>query len=160
MISEGKILMENTALKVVKTFHTAHYSEGISHAAPLLSDDLTVCGFMPHPVTRKAFVFGLKLLLTAMPDARSTIETAHARGDVITLTYQVSGSDTKPLDLSAIRLPVVLPSNKVVAWPNAQWGYAVVDGKITEIRMVETSDSGMPGILKVFGITMPKIISK
>ncbi len=153
-------MMENNALKVVKTFHETLYSEGIGQAAPLLSDDLTVFGFMPHPVTKKAFVFGLKLLLNAMPDSKSTISSIHVWGDVVALTFQVSGSHTKPLDLSAIRLPVVPPSNKVVAWPTAQWEYTVVEGKITQIRMEETSDSGMSGILKVFGITTLGIMSQ
>ncbi len=143
--------MKSNALDVVNAFHIALFSEAVDQAARFLSDELTVIGFMPLPLKKKAFVSGLQSLLAAMPDAKTAMSNTLIQDAVVTLTFQVSGTFTELMSLPDSHLYVIVPSRKPVIWPVAQWEHTVLDGKITRIQNI-TLKAGMSGILKAFRI--------
>jgi hypothetical protein len=143
--------MKSNTLDVVNAFHTALFSRNVDKAAEFLSDELTVTGFMPHPLRKKAFILGLQTLLDAMPDAKAVLSETLINDTAVTLTFQVSGTFTESINLSALHLSVILPSRKPVVWPAAQWEYTVMNDRITQIQNI-TLKAGMSGILKAFGI--------
>jgi hypothetical protein len=143
------------ATAVVSAFHQTLYSTNVAQAAALLAEDLSVHDFFPHQSSKKAFMRGMSQLMASMSMITAPIITIQVKEDAVHVAFQVRGTHTAPLDFSFMRLPILPASHQMVVWPVAHWEYSVLSGKIVRIQNCSATESGMPGILKSFGLLLP-----
>ena len=141
----------NNIMSMIRTFNQTLFSPDAPYSSGFLSDDLVVYNFLSYPCGKEEFMKAMHGILQAMPDARSIINGFRISGDVVTLTFQVCGMHSAPLDLSFLNLPVLPPSGQLVRCPPAYWEHGVSGDKIVFLRNVGPLGSGLPGILEAFG---------
>lgn len=147
---------QQEALEVATTFQKELFRGNVEQAGQLLADDAVIEGFFPHQGNKKSFLRALQQAIGAMGDVRYQLTRTGRRNHLARLTFRVAGKHITPLDFSFMKLPVVPPSLAVVSWPTMQWEYTITDGKITRIRTIGSLQPGMLGILRVFGVPLPK----
>ncbi|HET9907067.1 MAG TPA: SMP-30/gluconolactonase/LRE family protein [Anaerolineales bacterium] len=147
--------MENKNTAVVKSFLDALFSGGTAEASEILADNLKVDNFFPHQSSKKAFLRAFQQVLKAMEGVQVQLNALQGTENMVTAGFQVSGIHAQPLDFAFMKLPVVQPTHKTVAWPALHWDFTISNGKIVNIRNTASLQKGMPGILKSFGVKMP-----
>lgn len=143
-------------LELATRFQQELFRGNVEQAGQLLADDVVVEGFFPHKGNKKSFLRALQQAIGAMGDVSYQLVRVGRRNHVLRLRFQVAGKHTSALDFSFIKLPVVPPSLAVVSWPTMQWEYTIVDGRIARVRAVGSLQPGMLGILRAFGVPLPR----
>lgn len=148
--------MQTESQALVQSFLQALFSKDMEAAAPCLDDSLLVENFFPHKGNKKSFLRATGQVLQAMENVKYEMKQVAEREGHISISFQVTGSHASPLDFSFMKLPVLEARRQRVAWPAAQWLFTVTDGKIVHIQSVGLlTKTGMPGILKSFGMKLP-----
>ena len=151
--------MSSSVIDIVKAYFGTFSLMSADKAALFLADDFQIVGLAAIPLGKETWVQWMNALKTAMPDLKIRLSEVTANGNVVSLVQNSAGTHRKPMDLSALDLPVIPASDRVIAFPRSQWKITVVDGKITQEENVTlpSPETGLPGILKAFGFVTPTV---
>jgi predicted ester cyclase len=143
------------AIDTVKAGIAASEAGDIKKYESLLADDMVFAGPVPKPVGKREFIGLQTALLAAMPDWKFNASDFKENGDKVTVMVQITGTQTKELNLPMPGFPKVPPTGKRVSLPKELTTFTVKDGKITRLETANTPGGGVPGILSQLGVPMP-----
>jgi len=133
-------------------------NKNASAAAQYLSDDFTISGPFPEPMTGQQWLaLQEKVMDPAFPDWSWNITDIHQHGDQVHVTYSITGTNTGDLDLSQMGLPVIPATGRTVHLELDE-AMGEFDGdKICAIKIKPNPNTGMAGMLAQLGVVMPTV---
>jgi hypothetical protein len=138
--------------EVVKAMMTAVDNGDMETAAGYLSADFTFSGPVPEPINKAQWVGLQRQLLVAFPDWSFNLSDVQVEGNIVTTTYQITGTHTGELDLSPMGLPKIPATGKSISLPEEQARCTVEAGKIVEIHIDPNPAGGVTGTLSQLGV--------
>jgi hypothetical protein len=94
------------------------------------------------------------MMKSAFPDISTVIEEIREEGDEVVVTSHLGGTFANDLDLSALGLGVIHATGKAVVFPTSTVRIGFDGDKIAKLHDPSTGpDAGLPGFLKVLGVT-------
>ncbi|MEK6222240.1 MAG: ester cyclase [Chloroflexota bacterium] len=124
----------------------------VEKAGDYLTDDFEFIGPMPEPMGKEAYNRLRKINSVAFPDWKFTHSDILEEGDVVKLSFGMSGTHTGVLDMSAMGMQVWEPTNNSFDIPPVTSEWTVVDGKIISLRTDPNPDAGFSGIKNQLGL--------
>ena len=151
--------MSSSVVDIVKAYFGTFSVMSADKAALFLADNFQAVGLAATPLGKESWVQWMNALKTAMPDLKIKLSEVQVDGNVVSLVQHSTGTHRKPMDLSALALPILPASDQTIDFPSSRWEITVVDGKITQEEMIpsHSSETGLPGILKAFGVVAPPV---
>jgi len=145
------------AIDVVKAGLAASEAGQTSKFASMLTDDMVFAGPVPQPVGKREFVGLMTALVAAMPDWKFNATDFKQNGDQVTLTMQITGTQTGELNLPMPGFPKHPATGKQVSLPKEPTTITVKDDKISRLEGAVVAGGGVAGILAQLGVAMPPI---
>ena len=143
-----------SAIDIVKAGLAATEAGDFKKLDGMVADDYVFAGPVPEPVGKREFM-GLQMaLLKAMPDWNFNAADFKENGDVVTVTLQVTGTQTGELSLPMPGIPIIPPSGKRVSLPGETSTFTVKNGKLARLDVASTPGGGLMGILSQLGVPM------
>jgi SnoaL-like domain len=130
-------------------------SQDFDGAAALMTDDFTFEGPVAEPVDREGFIGLSRAMAAAFPDWTFQARDFRERGDTVTATVNVGGTQTGTLSLPFLGLPDVAPTGSASATRTRPSQMTVRDGKLAGLRVDPVAGGGVPGILSGLGVSLP-----
>jgi len=124
-------------------------------AQSTLSNDFQFSGPVPQPISGPAWMGMSASLKTAFPDLNYQFKTESVDGDTVHISAQLKGTHKGTLDLSAMGLGVIPPTNKTFAAALEHGESSVQDGKVKTWVMKSTEGAGLMAILGQLGVKLP-----
>jgi len=143
------------AIGVVKAGLAASEAGQPSIFAEYLADDMVFAGPVPKPVGKREFVGLMTALVAAMPDWKFNAKDSKLNGDIVTATFQITGTQTGELNLSMPGIPKIPASGKHVSLPKEGSTITVINGKISRLEAAVVPGGGVAGVLAQLGVAMP-----
>jgi hypothetical protein len=147
------------SINLVKAYYAALDSADFGRANEYLSDNYQLVDFSTQPMDRHAMLKLMGLLKTAMPNLMHSLSNIRIEGQLVKLVAQLSGINSAPLDLREMGIGIVMCTRKFIIFPNGDYEFTVVDGKITQERDVSpiSPNRRMSGILKSLGVNLGEV---
>ncbi len=118
-----------------------------------LSDDFQNTDKEGNVVMTKEGYAGMGLLLqAAFKDFKEVVSNFEEDGDGVVITFHFEGTQTGPMDLSAMGLGVLPASGKKIVWPDATARFFVEGDQIVKIQEIT---GGMEWFLAPLGVKLP-----
>ena len=143
------------AIDVVKTGLAASEAGHTSKFASMLTDDMVFAGPVPEPVGKREFVGLMSALVAAMPDWKFNATEYKQNGNQVTVTLQITGTQTGELNLPMPGFPKLPPTGKHVSLPKEPTTFTVKDDKISRLESTNVPGGGVAGVLGQLGVPMP-----
>lgn len=124
-------------------------------AQSTLANDFQFSGPVPQPINGPAWMGMSASLKTAFPDLNYQFKIEGVDGNTARISAQLKGTHTGILDLSAMGLGVIPPTNKNFAAAYEKGEASVQDGKVKTWAMKGTEGAGLMAILGQLGIKTP-----
>jgi hypothetical protein len=145
------------AIDVVKTGLAASESGHLNQFADLLTDDMVFAGPVPQPVGKHEFVGLMTALVAAMPDWKFNAMDFKQNGDIVTVIFQITGTQTGELNMPMPGFPKIPASGKHVSLPKEPTTVTIKNGKISRLEATVVPGGGVAGILAQLGIQVPQM---
>ena len=145
------------AIDVVKAGLTASESGQTSKFSNSLTDDMVFAGPVPQPVCKHEFVGLMTALVAAIPDWKFNTTDYKENGNQVTVTFQITGTQTGELNLPMPWFPKLPATGKHVSLPKEPATVTVKDGKISRLEAAVVAGGGVAGVLAQLGVSMPKM---
>jgi predicted ester cyclase len=123
----------------------------------ILADDMVFAGPVPEPVGKAEFLGLQTALVKAMPDWKFNGADFKQNGDKVTATFQITGTQTRELDLPLPGFMKFPASGKHVSLPKEAITITLKDGKISRLEAAKVMGGGVPGVLAQLGVPMPQM---
>lgn len=117
------------------------------------ASDLVVNNFMPHPIGLEDFKALNAANLAAFPDWHFEITQMQTQGNKLTVTVQVSGTQTGPINMPG--MPSIPASGKKVSAADKFICTFGADNKLHQMDFATPPGGGFAGIMSQLGIQMP-----
>ena len=143
------------AIDVVKAGLAASEAGQTSKFASLLTDDMVFAGPVPQPVGKHEFVGLMTAMVAGMPDWKFNATDFKQNGNQVTATLQITGTQTRELNLPMPGLPKLPATGKHVSLPKEPTTFTVKDDKISRLESTNVPGGGVAGVLAQLGVTMP-----
>jgi len=143
------------AMDLVKEGLAAIEAGDLKKLDGLIADDFKLTGPTPEPVGKREFIGLQTAMMAAMPDWKFNGTDFKENGDVVTVNFAISGTQTGELSLPMPGLPKVPPSGKKVQLPKEQSTFTVMNGKLSKLEVASTPGGGVMGVLAQLGVKMP-----
>ena len=124
-------------------------------AQDTLANDFQFSGPVPEPISGPAWMGMSASLKTAFPNLNYQFKIEGVDGNTAHISAQLKGTHTGTLDLSAMGLGVIPPTNKAFAIAHEKGEVSVQDGKVKTWAMKGTEGAGIMAILGQLGVKMP-----
>lgn len=125
--------------------------------ADILSEDMLFAGPVPVPIVKREYVALQTALVAAMPDWKFNLTDLKQDGEQVTFTIQITGTQTRELDLPMLGLPKLPATGKHVSMPKEPVTITLKDGKVSRIEATSVPGGGVPGVLAQLGVQMPHL---
>jgi predicted ester cyclase len=145
------------AIDVVKTGLAASESGQTSKFADMLTDDMVFAGPVPQPVGKHEFVSLMAALVSAMPDWKFNPKDLKQDGDKVTGVFQITGTQTRELNLPMPGFHKLPATGKHVALPREGITITIKNGKIARLESEVVPGGGVNGVLAQLGVVMPQM---
>jgi predicted ester cyclase len=145
------------AIDVVKAGLAASESGQTSKFESFLTDDMVFAGPVPQPVGKREFVGLMSALVAAIPDWKFNATDFKENGNQVTVTFQITGTQTGELNLPMPGFPKLPPTGKHVSLPKEPTTVTVKDGKISRLEASVVPGGGVAGVLAQLGVSMPQM---
>jgi hypothetical protein len=144
-----------SATDLVKTGLAAIEAGDFKKVDGLIADDFVLAGPVPEPVGKREFM-GLQMALNAaLPDWKFNPSDFKEDGDVVTVSFQITGTQTAELSLPIPGIPKLPPSGKKVSLPRETSTFTLKNGKLTRLDVASTPGGGVNGLLAQLGVKLP-----
>jgi predicted ester cyclase len=144
-----------SAIDIVKAGLAATEAGDFKKLESMLADDMVFAGPVPEPLGKREFLGVQMAMLAAMPDWKFNPTDWKENGDVVTVNFQISGTQTGELSLPMPGLSKLPPSGKKVSMPKEPSTFTVKNGKLARLDVASTPGGGVMGILSQLGVKMP-----
>jgi predicted ester cyclase len=145
------------AIDVVKTGLAASESGQTAKFADMLTDDMVFAGPVPKPVGKHEFVGLMTAMVAAMPDWKFNAKGLKQTGDKVTGVFQITGTQTRELNLPMPGFQKLPASGKHVALPKEGITITIKNGKIARLESEVVPGGGVNGVLAQLGVVMPQM---
>lgn len=141
-------------VEVVKAYFEALDAQDLPAAGAYLDEHYQLVDFQKDPMDKAAVLDLIKLLGAALPNLTHSLYNLRDEDGVVKATVQRSGTNSGLLDLRKMGLGVIPRSHKFIIFPNGNYEFTVVDGKITQERDVSavSPNRRWSGLLRAFGV--------
>jgi ketosteroid isomerase-like protein len=139
------------AIDVVKAGLAASEAGQSSKFAGMLSDDMVFSGPVPEPVGKREFVGLMDAMVAALPDWKFNARDFKENGDKVTVTFQITGTQTGELNLPMPGFHKIPATGKHVSLPKEPTTVTVKDGKISRLESAVVPGGGVSGVLAQLG---------
>ena len=140
---------------VVQSLFDAVQGGDFQKAQSLLTDDFQFSGPVPEPISGPQWLGMSANLKAAFPDLDYQFKVEGADGDTVHISAQLKGTHKGNLDLSAMGMGVIPPTNKSFAAAHEN-GTATVQGdKVKTWAVNMTEGAGLMAILGQLGVKPP-----
>lgn len=126
-------------------------------AQSFLSDDFQFSGPVPEPLSGQAWLGMSANLKTAFPDLNYQFKVESVDADTVNISAQLKGTHKGNLDLKAMGMTVIPPTNKSFAAAYEIGKVMVHDGKVKTWATVPTEGAGLMAILGQLGVKPPSM---
>ena len=140
-----------SSIDLVKGWMSAYESGNLVYIREHTTEDFTVSGAAPQPISRNDFIELLPHLIRALPDWRFNASNYKQVSDRITCSVRISGIHSGVLDLPMMNIHGYQPTGKRVRLPLEQNTYVVRDGKVARLEVEKVEGGGIPGLLTQIG---------
>ena len=144
-----------SGIDIVKAGLAATEAGDFKKLGSMLTDDMVFAGPVPEPVGKREFLGLQSMLVEAMPDWKFHATDFKENGNVVSVMLQVSGTQTRELNLPMPGFPKLPATGKHVSLPKEATTFTVKDGKISRLDVTPTPGGGVMGILSQLGVPMP-----
>jgi predicted ester cyclase len=124
-------------------------------AQSFLSDDFQFSGPVPVPLSGPAWLGMSANLKTAFPDLDYQFKVESVDGDTLNISAQLKGTHKGNLDLTAMGMSVIPPTNKSFAAAYERGKVIVENGKVKTWATQATEGAGLMAILGQLGVKLP-----
>jgi predicted ester cyclase len=143
------------AIDIVKAGLAASESGQTSKFSNSLTDDMVFAGPVPQPVGKREFVGLMTAMVAAMPDWKFNATDFKENGNQVTLTFQITGTQTGELNLPMPGFQKLPATGKHVSLPKEPTTVTVKDGKISRLEAAVVPGGGVMGVLAQLGVPVP-----
>ena len=140
---------------IVQSLMDAVQKGDFEKAQSTLANDFQFSGPVPQPISGPAWMGMSASLKTAFPDLNYQFKIESVDGNTTHISAQLKGTHTGKLDLSAMGLGVIPPTNKTFAIAHETGEASVQDGKVKTWAMKGTEGAGIMAILGQLGVKTP-----
>ena len=145
------------AINVVKAGLAASESGQTSKFSDSLTDDMVFAGPVPQPVGKHEFVGLMTAMVAAIPDWKFNATDFKENGNQVTMTFQITGTQTGELNLPMPGFQKLPPTGKHVSLPKEPTTVTVKDGKISRLEATVVPGGGVAGVLAQLGVPRPQM---
>ena len=143
------------AIDIVKAGLAASESGQTSKFSNSLTDDMVFAGPVPQPVGKREFVGLMVAMVAAMPDWKFNATDFKENGNQVTMTFQITGTQTGELNLPMPGFQKLPATGKHVSLPKEPTTVTVKDGKISRLEAAVVPGGGVMGVLAQLGVPVP-----
>ena len=143
------------AIDIVKAGLAASESGQTSKFSNSLPDDMVFAGPVPQPVGKREFVGLMTAMVAAMPDWKFNATDFKENGNQVTMTFQITGTQTGELNLPMPGFQKLPATGKHVSLPKEPTTVTVKDGKISRLEAAVVPGGGVMGVLAQLGVPVP-----
>jgi ketosteroid isomerase-like protein len=143
-------------IDVVKAGLAASETGQSSKLAEYLSDDMVFAGPVPQPLGKREFIGLMTAMVAAMPDWKFNAKDFKLNGDKVTVVAQITGTQTRELNLPMPGFQKFPATGKRVALPKEGMTITVKNGKISRLESEVVPGGGVNGVLAQLGVPVPQ----
>jgi len=140
---------------IVQSLMDAVQKGDFEKAQAMFTNDFLFSGPVPQPISGPAWMGMSASLKTAFPDLNYQFKIVSVEGSTVHISAELKGTHTGILDLSAMGLGVIPPTNKTFAAAYENGEASVQDGKVKTWAMEGTEGAGLMAILDQLGVKIP-----
>ena len=141
--------------ETAQTLFNAIQASDFEKAKSLLTDDFIFSGPVPEPINGPAWLGLSANLKAAFPNLDYQFKIEGVDGDTVNTSAQLKGTHTGNLDLTAMGMGVIPPTNKAFAATRESGKVTVQGEKIKALFNEPTEGAGLMAILVQLGIQLP-----
>jgi hypothetical protein len=145
------------AIDIVKAGLAASEAGQSSKFADFLSEDMVFAGPVPEPVGKREFAGLMAAMVAGIPDWKFNAKDFKQVGDKVTVTFQITGTQTRELSLPMPGIPKIPASGKHISLPQEPTTITLKDGKICRLESTVVPGGGVMGVLAQLGIAIPQM---
>jgi predicted ester cyclase len=142
------------AMDVVKAGLAAVEAGDFKKLDGMLTDDMVFAGPVPEPVGKHEFLGVQMAMNKAMPDWKFNPSDFKENGDKVTVTFQITGTQTGELSLPMPGMKPIPPTGKKVSLPKEPATFTVKNGKLSRLEVTSVAGGGVMGVLSQLGVKM------
>ena len=139
----------------VQTLMDAVQKGDFEKAQSTLASDFQFSGPVPEPISGPAWMGMSASLKNAFPDLNYQFKIVSVDGNTAHISAELKGTHKGALDLSALGMGVIPPTNKTFAAKYEKGEASVQDGKVKTWVMEGTEGAGLMAILSQLGVKVP-----
>jgi ketosteroid isomerase-like protein len=144
-------------IDVVKAGLAASEAGQAGKFAESLTDDMVFAGPVPQPIGKHEFVGLMTAMVAGIPDWKFNARDYKQVGDKVTAVFQITGTQTRELNLPMPGFQKFPATGKHIALPKEGITITVRDGKIARLESSVVPGGGVAGVLAQLGVPMPQI---
>ena len=144
-------------IDVVKAGLAASEAGQTGKFADTLTDDMVFAGPVPQPVGKHEFVGLMDAMVAGIPDWKFNASDFKQVGDKITAVFQITGTQTRELNLPMPGFQKFPASGKRVSLPKEGITITIKNGKIARLESAVVPGGGVAGVLAQLGVPMPQM---
>lgn len=141
----------------VQTLMDAIQKGDFEKAQSTLANDFQFSGPVPQPISGPAWMGMSASLKTAFPDLNYQFKVERVDGNTVHVSAELKGTHKGNLDLSAMGMGVIPPTNRAFAATHEHGEATVQDGKVKTWAMKPTEGAGLMAILGQLGVKTPSM---
>jgi hypothetical protein len=150
-------IINMNAIDVIKAGLAASESGQPNKLSEYLTDDMVFAGPVPQPVGKREFVGLMSALVAAIPDWKFNASDYKQNGDKVTAMFQITGTQTRDLELPMPGFHKFPASGKHIALPKEGITITIKNGKISRLESAVVPGGGVNGVLAQLGVPMPQM---
>jgi predicted ester cyclase len=144
-----------TGIEIVKAALAALEAGDFNKASGMLADDMVFAGPVPEPVGKREFIGIQTAMHAGIPDWKFNAADFKENGNQVTVVLQITGTQTKELQLPMPGMAPIPPTGKHIALPKEPGTFTIKDGKITRLEASSVPGGGVMGVLAQLGVPAP-----
>jgi hypothetical protein len=121
------------------------------------SVDFVFAGPMPEPVGKREFVGLMTAKVPGGPDWKFNGKDFKQIGDKVVVTFQITGTQTRELNLPMTGIPKISASVRHISLPKEPTEITVKNGKMSQLESAVVSGGGVIDVLTQLGVARPKM---
>ena len=143
-----------SAMDVVKAGLAAIEAGDFKKLDGMVADDMVFAGPVPEPVGKHEFMGVQTAMNKAMPDWKFNPSDFKENGDKVTVTFQITRTQTGELSQPMPGMKPIPPTGKKVSLPKEPATFTVKNGKLSRLEVTSVAGGGVMGVLSQLGVKM------